>query len=612
MFKNFIYFIFFVLIYSTNTYSEAKGNGISLENVFLFFGLAIIFSCISYLKFKKLEKSILYESIRFAEHKFESLSTQLLILAIFLFAINIYWFALPSYTQKISLFRSAPTFEALLFICLFVSYLSIVWACSYGAYQKLYPSDEMSRRSYITSNISFGVPVILPWLLLSVIIDIINNLPFDGPKNFLSTTFGELAFVIFFLFIIAITGPVMILKIWRCKPLEQGEHRFLIEEMCNRAGVKFSEILYWPLFGNRMITAGVMGLAKRFRYILVTKPLLRVLDPDEVKTVIAHEIGHVKRHHLAFYLLFFLGYIIVSFSVLDLILYAGIYAKPAFLFLSGLGVEYSTVISISSGILIIAIFLVYFRFIFAYFMRNFERQADAYVYSFFTSAKPLISAFQKISYISGQPPDKPNWHHFSIKERIEYLYKCEDDKSWIKRQDRKIQKSIAVYLVCLIITGVIGYNLNFGESSKRIKIFFSEKIILGLIQDNPDDQKFPAMLGDLYYSINLYEKAKNAYKQSLSIDSKNPEVLNNLAWLYATCEDKNIRNANLAIIYAEAAVKKEKAPHTLDTLAQSYFVAGRYKDAVEAGRKALSMAGKDKQYYEKQLAKFTDHLQMGR
>ncbi|MFH2045707.1 MAG: M48 family metalloprotease [Pseudomonadota bacterium] len=569
----------------------------------------------------------MYESIRLAEHKFESLSTQLLILAIFLFAINIYWFALPSYTQKISLFKSAPTFEALLFICLFVFYLSVVWACSYGAYKKLYPSDEMSRRSYITSNISFGVPVILPWLMLSVVIDIINHLPFDGPKNFLSTTAGEFAFIILFLFIIAITGPAIILKIWRCKPIEQGEHRFLIEAMCNRAGVKFSEILYWPLFGNRMITAGVMGLAKRFRYILVTKPLLRVLDPDEVKAVIAHEIGHVKRHHLAFYLLFFLGYIIVSFSVFDLILYAGIYAKPLFLFLSSSGVEYSTVISISSGILIIATFLVYFRFIFAYFMRNFERQADAYVYSLFSSAKPLISAFQKISYISGQPSDKPNWHHFSIKERIEYLYKCEDDKSFIKRQDRKIQKSIAVYLVCLIITGVIGYNLNFGESSKRInghfaeKIFLdliennpheAEKIILNLIKDNPENPDFPAMLGNLYYGIENYKKAKKAYEQSLAIDSKNPAVLNNLAWLYATCKDTNIRNPDLAVNLAESAVRIEENHQSLDTLAQSYFVAGRYKDAVEAGRKALSMAGKDKQYYEKQLAKFADHLQMGR
>ncbi len=604
MFTNFLYFIFFVLIYSTNTYSGTE-DSFKLETALLFLSLIIIFSGICHLKFKKLEKSISYERVRSVEYKFEALSTQAAILAILLFSVNIYGLALPSYTQNISLFKSFPAMEALLFMCLFVFYLSVVWACAYGTYKKLYPLDYMSRRSYIISNISFGVPVVLPWLLLSAFIDIINHLPFETPKQFLSTTGGELVFMIAFLFIIAITGPVMILKIWRCKSLEEGEKRSGIEAICNKAGVKFRDILYWPMFGNRIITAGVMGLAKRFRYILVTKPLLQLLDPIEVEAVIAHEIGHVKRNHLSFYLLFFLGYILLTFAAFHLIVYLTIYAKPLYSFLTDSGIKQSTVISVSYGASIIALFLIYFRFIFAYFMRNFERQADTYVYSFFISAEPLISAFKKISYISGQPPDKPNWHHFSIKERVEYLYKCEADRSWIKRHDRRIKKSIAVYLVGLIIIGIAGYNLNFGKNSKRINDFFVEKILLSLIRDNPADKEFPAMLGDLYYSIKHYEKAKNAYKQSLAIDSKNSRVLNNLAWLYATCEDKKIRNADLAVTLAETAAKIEETPHVFDTLAESYFAAGRYKEAIETGKKALSMAGdKEKPYYEKQLAKF--------
>lgn len=612
MFTNFVYFIFSVLIYSTNTYSGATEDSFSLKTFLLFLGLVIIFSCISYQKFKKLERSILHERVRSVEHKFESLLTQTSILAILLFAVNIYVLALPSYTQKITLFKSVPTLEALLFICLFAFYLSIVWACAYGAYRRLYSSEDMPRRSYIISNISFGVPVVLPWLMISAIIDIVNHLPFDGPKQFISTTEGELVFIISFLFVIAIAGPVMILKIWRCKPLEEGEARLGIEAICNKAGIKFSDILYWPLFGNRMITAGVMGLVKKFRYILVTKPLLRLLEPEEVEAVIAHEIGHVKKYHLAFYLLFFLGYILLSFATIDLIVYAAIYAKPLYRFLTDSGIKQSTVISTLNSISTIAIFLIYFRYIFAYFMRNFERQADTYVYSFFVSAKPLISAFEKITFFSGQPPDKPNWHHFSIKERIEYLHKCEADKSWIKRHDKKLKISMAVFLVCLIFTGAAGYNLNFGKNSKRINEFFSEKIILGLIKDNQDDPEFPAMLGDFYYSINNYEKAIKAYKQSLAVDSENSRVLNNLAWLYATCENKNIKNANLAVMLAEAAVKKEKTPHIFDTLAQSYFAAGKYKEAVEAGEKALSTADADKPYYEKQLAKFMDHHQKSR
>ena len=74
-------------------------------------------------------------------------------------------------------------------------------------------------------------------------------------------------------------------------------------------------------------------------------------------------------------------------------------------------------------------------------MRNFERQADTHVYALFDSSKPLIATLKKIAVASGQPPDKPDWHHFSIKERIDFLQRCETDKTWITRQNRKIIKT---------------------------------------------------------------------------------------------------------------------------------------------------------------------------
>ena len=63
-----------------------------------------------------------------------------------------------------------------------------------------------------------------------------------------------------------------------------------------------------------MITAGVMGLVSRFRYIMVTEALLEMLTPDEIDQVIAHEIGHIKHHHLVLYLLFFIGFMLISYA----------------------------------------------------------------------------------------------------------------------------------------------------------------------------------------------------------------------------------------------------------------------------------------------------------
>ena len=71
-----------------------------------------------------------------------------------------------------------------------------------------------------------------------------------------------------------------------------------------------------------MLTAGVMGLVKKFRYILVTDALLNNLSSDEIDSVIAHEIGHVKKYHLQFYLIFFLGFLFLFYSLQDILIFS--------------------------------------------------------------------------------------------------------------------------------------------------------------------------------------------------------------------------------------------------------------------------------------------------
>jgi len=63
------------------------------------------------------------------------------------------------------------------------------------------------------------------------------------------------------------------------------------------------------------MTAGVMGLLPKFRYILVTDSLLDILSKEELNAVMAHEIGHIKYKHILFYILFLLGYMALSIGL---------------------------------------------------------------------------------------------------------------------------------------------------------------------------------------------------------------------------------------------------------------------------------------------------------
>ncbi len=606
MFGNFIYFIVALLIYVTHQPAKESNLG-TVQTFLLFLLLLLLFIIFTWFQFYRLKIQLSRQSTFNLDHKFSGTLTRLSILAIAIFAVDIYLLNLSSFFSDIPILALIPTLQAALFIALFIGYLCIVWVAAYDLYVKLYHAD-ISRQSYVFSNISFAIPVLLPWFLLSGISDIIFVLPFDFPKQFLSTTHGEIIYFLIFLFAVAIFGPVIIQKFWRCRPLEKGYPRNRIEMLCKKAGLAFADIMYWPIFGGKMMTAGVMGLIKNFRYILVTDALIELLEPHEMDAVIAHEIGHVKKKHLFFYLLFFVGYLLISFAAFDAIIYFIIYFEPLYRLFNNPGFQQPTMASALFSLFIITIFLIYFRYIFGYFMRNFERQADTYVYSVIQSAQPLISTLKKIALISGQPIDKPNWHHFSIKERINYLSKCEENREWVHLQDKKLKKGIIFYLIGILMVGVIGYHLNFGATGEKINVRFFEIILKRELQKNSHNEQLYATLGNLYFRANRYKETVLAYENALELKPDNANVLNNLAWLHATSTDPRFRIPDRAVTLARQALLYEKSSHIYDTLGESLFVNRQYADAVHAGREALKLAKKDRSYYEKQLKKFTDAL----
>jgi Zn-dependent protease with chaperone function len=602
LFGNFFYLIVALLIYVT--YPPAEETSLTAgEAVFSMLGLLALFTYIARIQFRRIENRLETEPFVRLDHVFNARLTRQFILAIGLFAVDIYGLGLPSYLTGVRLLDAFPTLTALLFIALFLSYLAIIWALAYPAYRALYDSS-LSRLGYVLSNISFNIPILLPWFLLSVVADIIDALPFELPRRLLATTGGQVAYFLVFLLAVAVFGPLFIQKFWRCRPLEAGYFRSRIEALCRRAGMRYTDILYWPIFGGRMITAGVMGLVNRFRYLLVTQGLLQFLNPEEIDAVIAHEIGHVKKKHLQFYLLFFAGYLLVSFASADAIIFSLIYARPVHALIKFAGIDQTTAFSVAFSLVTIVLFLLYFRYIFGFFMRNFERQADTYVFSLFDSALPLISTLQKIAATSGQPADKPNWHHFSIAERITFLRRCESDRGWIRRQDRKLKKGLAVFLGAMTVVGVFGWQLNFGEAGRRLNRHFFEKILLREIQASPHNPDLYQVLGDLYQGGKKFDRAIGAYQKGLTLAPDDPEMLNNLAWLLATCEDDRFRDPQAALGLARRATAIDPAPHILDTLAESYFVNGMYKEAVSVARAALAASRKNREYYQKQLEKF--------
>ena len=607
MYGNFIYFILVLLIYLT--YQPPEDPTLSGAESFLLFAmLAVGFAWVTRRLFRRIERQVEPAAFARLEARFHTLQLRTSVLAVALFALNIYALNLPVYVKELPLLADWPTLGALVFLLLFIGYLSLIWGCAYDAYRKLY-HPPFTRWDYIGSNISFSVPILLPWLLLSGIADLIDTLPLPGLKALLDTAEGQTVYFAVFLALVAVAGPVMIKTFWRCRPMDPGRQRERIDQLCRRAGMAYRDILYWPLFGGKMLTAGVMGLIRRFRYILVTPSLLSLLAPEEVDAVIGHEIGHIKKKHLLFYLLFFAGYLVLSYVTFDVTVYAMVFAEPIWRFVHRSGANPGMVTSIVFSAMIIGVFLVYFRYVFGFFMRNFERQADAYVFTLFDSATALIETFHKISLTSGQPSDRPNWHHFSIRERIDFLARCERDRRWIRRHDAYVRRAIGLYLAGLALLAGFGYQLNMGTMGAKLGDRLIANVILREIERSPENASLYGLLGDLYYRRQDFAGVKQAYERSLALKPEQPQVLNNLAWLLATCADERLRDPPRALALARQAAALEESAYIFDTLAEGYFVNGMVAEAMAAGKRALALAKGDRSHYEAQLRRFKRALE---
>ena len=610
MFSHFIYFIIALIILTLYQPSSTPALG-PYESFLGLICLSILFIVYTRNRFHRLAQRVGSENRLRLDHRFGLLVTRHLILALIAFGIAIWALELPSHLAQVTLFQMMPTLADLMFLILFVGYMTLVWVFAYDAQRVIYQSD-LSRKDYVYSNVALSVPVLLPWLVLFGLSDVIHLLPSELPKRILDSSVGQTLYFLIFLVVAAIFAPLLIQRFWRCRPLEKGFFRNRIEALCQRTGVRYADIVYWPIFGGRMITAGVMGLVGRFRYILVTDALLQLLSPQEIDQVIAHEIGHVKRRHLPLYLLLFVGFMLISYAAYPLSVATTIFSKTILGVILSLKINpVNFIYSLYALFLVLGIVL-YFRFIFGFFIRNFERQADLFVFRLFPDAHALIATFNKIVDASGQPAEKPNWHHFSIRERIDYLIRCEQSPAWIDRHDRKVRNSIIAYLIGFSIMAVAVFQLNqmvLNQSNRQFTLTAIENYLLDKEPKTEEDALLYGLIGTIYLERNNLDAAIAHYENAIALNSNDPDILNNLAWLLATSRDSEAYDPERALILAQRAIGLKSAPHIWDTLAEALFVNGRIEEAIAAERQALEMNPEDRKIYEEQLDKFRKALQ---
>lgn len=105
------------------------------------------------------------------------------------------------------------------------------------------------------------------------------------------------------------------------------------------------------------------------------------------------------------------------------------------------------------------------------------------------------------------------------------------------------------------------------------------------------DEKTYVTLASLEYAAGYPHDAVNHLRRAVTL-TKDAAVLNNLAWILATCADDSVRNGSESIQYAEQAcdLTGYKQPGMLGTLAAAYAETGRFPEAIATAEKAVNIA----------------------
>lgn len=605
IYRNFLYFIIAILVFLGAP--TAPGRMFTMgQDILCILILVLGFWNFTRNRFLQLKRRLTMGTITLEEAQkryFAHINIHIVI-AIALFTIEIFVFDLKFLITQVFTFGFSEFFTNIIGMAFFMLHLVIVWYWGFQAMGDILDLDR-SAQHYIRSNIKFNLVILVPWLILTVIYDI-STLLVPGLEDLINAPIFREVFSAIFLVVVAVFAPALITRLWDCEPLPPSELKDKIIAFANSQGVKFKGIMSWNALGKGLVTAGVMGVVAPFRYLLITPALMDLLDENEIMAVVSHEVGHVKKKHLPLYLVFLMGLMLLTSAVQDFILdFFLTTQKGLYIVFPGQNVINTGVISAISIPVLLLVFIGYFRFIFGFFMRNFERQADGYCIESGIDPNYMISSFMKLGVRLGDDGKKSNWHHFNLSQRIDYIKKAMANPEMISLHNRKVKRWIGVFAILLILFSAVSY-----KGQPNLKRWAA--IIEHQLESTPDDHRLYSALGEIYYQLEEWKNAKKAYEYAVGLNYQQPETLNNLAWLLLTTEDESLRDPKRALKLAADAVEMREAAHTMDTLAEAYYQNRMYLEAVKTSKRALELATENSSYFKKQYEKMKDALQKNR
>jgi len=243
-------------------------------------------------------------------------------------------------------------------------------------------------------------------------------------------------------------APLLIVRVWKTDRLPESPLRDELLALCRRLRLACRDLLVWRSAGM-IANAGVMGLIGSVRYVLLSDALLEHMDRREIRSIFAHEAGHVIFHHLPYYLLFAVSSVTLcstgGYFLADLAGQPGWVAEA--LTMGGL--------------------LVVWGLGFGWISRRFERQSDVTAAWLSGPGEPMpdgritpegaavfARALERVAQLGGVSERQRNWRHGSIASRVQYVLWLGSTAGARREIDRTVRRiKIGLWVATLASAG---------------------------------------------------------------------------------------------------------------------------------------------------------------
>lgn len=395
----------------------------------------------------------IYKYVRQKDWEWPLHAANILLIVFFVFFHFVFASHLAYSTSFI--FSSSQALFALTSLFFYFFGLWVFYFSSYFTGKRKAYSFFPSAYEKASMKIRFLLPFSVPFLFFTFLFDLANILPFPFAHSFLSTRLEGWEAIISlgvltacFLLASVFLFPPFLQFAWGCEPLEEGVLKQRLEDLCQKASFRNGGLKVWTVMTNAF-TAAIVGIIPRFRYIIFTRRMLQQFPPSELEAILSHEIGHSYHRHLLFYPLVVVGMLLFQ-GLCSLFLGESFDHFMALLRFHADASFWEMSFPLFIFLFYALLFVLYFRLVYGFISRNFERQADLHVFHLEIPPEEMVQALDRVGTLSGGIHDKPSWHHFSIRQRMHFLNQAIANPQLVKRHHQRVKKIVFLFPCFLV------------------------------------------------------------------------------------------------------------------------------------------------------------------